>query len=224
MSLKMKELVSQTGESKSTILYYVKEGLLPEPEKPKPNVHLYDEKCVKIIKFIKYLQNNLSYSIAQIQTIMQLNNFSFDASFENLIQSLEHISGIKSSERYTEKELLELVDATEDEINEYKLKGYIYDRHDGYTDKEIEVINILQRVKQTGFEETLLMHYVDAAKQMAKYEYQTGAALLDSTDNQVNQHYRLIFDLILMFKPYVFNMHTIREHQQQTAVNPNEND
>jgi len=217
MPLKMKDLVNQTGESRSTILYYVKEGLLPEPEKPKSNVHLYDEKCVKIVKFIKYLQNNLSYSIAQIQTVLQLNNFSFDASFENLILSLEHISGVKSGQRYSEQEVIELVDANVEEIKDYKSKGYIYDRQDGYTDKEIEIINILQRVKQTGFDESLLENYVQAAKQMAEAEYQTGAALLNSSDSQVNQHYRLIFDLILMFKPYVFNMHTIREHQHQTT-------
>ena len=69
--------MEQTGESKSTILFYVKEGLLPEPEKPKPNLHLYDERCVNIVKFIKYLQSQFSYSIAQIQTIFQENEFNF---------------------------------------------------------------------------------------------------------------------------------------------------
>ena len=75
MQLKMKDLMLQTSESKSTILYYVKEGLLPEPSKPKPNVHLYDQSCIQIIKFIKYLQHNFSYSIAEIQTIFQDNHF-----------------------------------------------------------------------------------------------------------------------------------------------------
>jgi len=55
MALKMKDLIAKSGESKSTILYYIKEGLLPQPQKPKPNVHLYDEVCIDIIKFIKYL-------------------------------------------------------------------------------------------------------------------------------------------------------------------------
>ena len=52
MALKMKELMLATGESKSTILYYVKEGLLPQPQKPKPNVHLYDESAVEILRLI----------------------------------------------------------------------------------------------------------------------------------------------------------------------------
>ena len=72
MAVKMKELMGQSGESKSTILFYVKEGLLPEHVKPKPNVHLYAESCVQILKFIKYLQENFSYSIAEMQMQMQM--------------------------------------------------------------------------------------------------------------------------------------------------------
>ena len=82
MLLKMKDLMSQSDESKSTILYYIKEGLLPEPSKPKTNVHLYDPSCIQILKFIKYLQHNFSYSIAEIKNIFQNNHFDFDGSFD----------------------------------------------------------------------------------------------------------------------------------------------
>ena len=37
MSIKMAELMKRTGETRSTLLFYVKEGLLQEPSKPKPN-------------------------------------------------------------------------------------------------------------------------------------------------------------------------------------------
>ena len=43
MSIKMAELMKKTGETRSTLLYYVKEGLLDEPQKPKANVHLYSD-------------------------------------------------------------------------------------------------------------------------------------------------------------------------------------
>jgi DNA-binding transcriptional MerR regulator len=58
--LKMNELVRLSGESKSTLIYYLNDGLLPQPQRPKPNVALYDEKCLEIIKFIRYLQNSLA--------------------------------------------------------------------------------------------------------------------------------------------------------------------
>ena len=80
IAVKMKELMGQSGESKSTILFYVKEGLLHEPVKPNPYVHFYDESCVQILKFIKYLQENFSYSIAEMQMQMQKKQLSFACS------------------------------------------------------------------------------------------------------------------------------------------------
>ena len=82
MILKMKDLIALTNETKSTILYYIKEGLLPTPKKPKPNVHLYHENSVQIIKFIKYLQHNYSYSISDIKSIFK------DFIFSNFKNSL----------------------------------------------------------------------------------------------------------------------------------------
>lgn len=90
--IKMKELMEATGESKSTLLYYVKEGLLPPPQKPKPNLHLYDEKSIKIVKFIKYLQEELSYSISQIKEVFKTNNFNFDENFDLMSASLKALS------------------------------------------------------------------------------------------------------------------------------------
>ena len=49
--LKMNDLVKLSQTPKSTVLYYVKEGLLPEPVKDKPNFHLYDEYCVELLSF-----------------------------------------------------------------------------------------------------------------------------------------------------------------------------
>jgi len=58
--LKMNDLSKLTNTPKSTILYYIKEGLLPEPFKDKPNFHLYDEGNIQLIEFIKYLQNAIN--------------------------------------------------------------------------------------------------------------------------------------------------------------------
>ncbi len=98
MSLKMKELVEKSGESKSTILYYIKEGLLPQPQKPKPNVHLYDENCIKIIGFIKYLQEHMHYSISQIKEIFSSNNFNYDDNFDLMINSLKLLNSKEKDE------------------------------------------------------------------------------------------------------------------------------
>ena len=98
MSLKMATLTKESGISKSTILYYVKEGLLPSPQKPKPNVHLYDERCISILNFIKYLQENLNYSITEIKSIITDNKIDFENDSQTLISYLSAMSGKSRTE------------------------------------------------------------------------------------------------------------------------------
>ena len=212
MSLKMKELVELTGESKSTILYYLKEGLLPEPQKPKPNVHLYDESCVNIVKFIKYLQKKFSYSISEIQRIFDNNIFDFDNSFESLIQSIELI-GTNSDKNYSKDEFLKLARISEIELEDFIDKGYLIQSQ--YTDKELESVEILKRAKEANLDFTLVDAYVKYAKELAILENEVGSVLLKDDTKAHNKRYELLFDLILNLKPYIFNGYTVKEHQKR---------
>jgi len=217
MAYKMKELMALSDESKSTILYYVKEGLLPEPSKPKPNVHLYDESCVQILKFIKYLQHNFSYSIAEIQNIFKDNNFDLDGSFEMMVRSLELISGGRDNKWYSKKEFLTLLSMNEKKLKEYQNKGYLFERAKGFSSKEIEIAEILERAESLGLDCSLLDAYVNDAKILAQKENIVGSELLKDDQESHNTRYELLFDLILTLKPYIFNMHTVQAHQKNIA-------
>jgi len=217
MQLKMKDLMLQTGESKSTILYYVKEGLLPEPSKPKPNVHLYDISCVQILKFIKYLQHNFSYTIAEIQSIFQDNHFDFDGSFEMMVRSLELISGGKDNVWYTKSDFLKLLSMDEKTLKSYQKKGYLFERAKGFSAKEVEMAEILERAEDLGLDFTLLDAYVNDAKILATKENDIGSDLLKEETETHNARYELLFDLILKLKPYIFNMHTVKAHQSNIS-------
>ena len=225
MSLKMKDLSLQSNESKSTILYYIKEGLLPQPSKPKPNVHLYDESCIQIIKFIKYLQHNFSYSIAEIKNIFKDNHFDFDGSFEMMIRSLELISGGKEHQCYTKEAFLKLVAMDEEQLKAYQKKGYLFERAKGFSSKEAEIAEILERADDLGLDFSLLDAYVEDAKSLATKENDTGSTLLKEDDKSHNARYELLFDLILTLKPYIFNMHTVQAHKQNItkANHPKDN-
>ena len=213
MGLKMKALMAQSEESKSTILFYVKEGLLPQPSKPKPNVHLYDERSVQILKFIKYLQHNFSYSILEIKGIFQDNHFDFDSSFEMMVRSLELISGGRDSLWYTKADFLSLVSMDEATLQVYQDKGYLFERAKGFSTKEVEMAEILSRVKALGVDCTLLDSYVSHAKALAIKENDVGATLLKDEQHSHDARYELLFDLVLSFKPYIFNMHTVETHK-----------
>ncbi len=181
MKLKMHDLVTQSGVSKSTILYYIKEGLLPEPEKPKPNVHLYDPKTVKMLAFIKYFQENMGYSIAQIREILKDNNIDFSSDSDTI---LEYLSAMENS----------------------TLAG--------------EAETIKREAERLGVDPSLFAAYEKCAKELAKLEYKMGAKLLTSQHkNENNALQKVIFDIILKLKPFIFNHATIEEHKRRVDAN-----
>jgi len=211
MPLKMKELTELTGESKSTILYYLKEGLLPEPAKPKPNVALYSDSCVDIIKFIKYLQKRFAYSIGDIKKIFENNNFDFSNSFDSLVKSIELIGG-DSDTIYSKEEFLQNAEISEDELDKYTKKGYL--PNNNFSKKELKIVQILKRAKELNLDFALIDAYVKSAKELAKLENQIGYKLLNDDTKPHNQRYELLFELILNLKPYIFNGYTVKEHKE----------
>lgn len=215
MSLKMKELMTQSQESKSTILYYLKEGLLPQPSKPKPNVHLYDNSCVQILKFIKYVQHNFSYSIAEIKNIFQENDFDFDGSFETMIHSIELLSGARENLWYDKKTFLKITQLDTKNLTLYQDKGYLFERAKGFSSKEVEMALILKDAKNLGLDFALLEQYVESAKALAVEENKIGSSLLKETQGSHNKRYELLFEILLKLKPYIFNMHTVEAHQNK---------
>lgn len=181
MGIKMAELTKLSETSKSTILYYVKEGLLPEPKKPKPNVHLYSDSCIPILKFIQYLQDHLHYSITEIKSIIADNKIDFANDSDTIINYLAAISG---------------------------------------KNKLVEIEDIKKRADAFEIDKTLFETYEKTAKVLAALEYQMGAQLLtENKNNDKNEIHKLLFDIILTYKPYVFNQATLTEHKVRVYEN-----
>ena len=207
--------MEETGESKSTILFYVKEGLLPEPQKPKPNLHLYDESSINIIKFIKYMQNQFSYSIAQIKAIFSENRFDFNSDFSMLLKSLQMMSGEFGSKRYNQEDFLELSELSVNELNEYLKRGWLFKQEQGFSTQELKLVKLFKDASSMGLDTRLFDAYVKSARNIAKIEYELGAMMLENKKSEDSEHYKVLFDSILILKPYLFNMNTIQEHKKK---------
>jgi DNA-binding transcriptional MerR regulator len=68
--LKMKDLERATGVGREAIRFYIREGLLPEPERPARNVAWYDESFVERIVLIKRLQHESYLPLSVIKSIV----------------------------------------------------------------------------------------------------------------------------------------------------------
>jgi DNA-binding transcriptional MerR regulator len=78
--LRMKELVKETGVPKSTIIHYLNQGLLPEPQKTSPNMAYYDPACVGRIQYIQHLQRRHRLSLSEIKQMLNQKGRDLDFS------------------------------------------------------------------------------------------------------------------------------------------------
>lgn len=65
--MKMRELEQRTGVNRETIRVFLREGLVPQPTRPKPNVADYGEEHVAAIVAVRSLQNEQNLSLPQIK-------------------------------------------------------------------------------------------------------------------------------------------------------------
>lgn len=68
--LRMKDLERLTGVGRETIRFYIREGLLPEPERPARNVAWYDDRFVERLHLIKELQEKRFLPLSVIKSIL----------------------------------------------------------------------------------------------------------------------------------------------------------
>jgi DNA-binding transcriptional MerR regulator len=68
--MKMRELEARTGLNRETIRVYLRNGLVPEPARPKHNVADYDESHVTAIQAVRDLQRDSGLTLNQIKDVL----------------------------------------------------------------------------------------------------------------------------------------------------------
>ena len=71
MRLKIGEIAKKSGVPPSTIRYYVRQGLLPEPDKVNKSMAYYDEGCIEKIQAIRHLQETKYFPLSVIRNILR---------------------------------------------------------------------------------------------------------------------------------------------------------
>jgi hypothetical protein len=83
---KMRDLERLTGVGRETIRYYIREGLLPEPERPSRNVAWYDQRFVDRLALIKELQQKRFLPLHVIRRLVSGERIPPPAEIEALLQ------------------------------------------------------------------------------------------------------------------------------------------
>lgn len=73
--MKMKELEARTGVGREAIRFYLREGMLPEPERPKRNVARYGEEHVQRLFAIRKLKEERFLPLAMIKSVLASDEY-----------------------------------------------------------------------------------------------------------------------------------------------------
>jgi DNA-binding transcriptional MerR regulator len=212
MEYKMSEVVAKTNVPKSTILYYIKEGLLPEAKKIKHNVHKYSNDHIELIKYIKYMQESMGSSIDEIKATLEKKNDSFAGSYTMLAPLMNTLSAESGLEHYSKKEFLEHFS-----IDEVLLDKLLKDEillplnEEEFSKKDASVITLVEHFLEVGLDYTILKEYVKHAKILSKLEKQMQESLCDLRhEENFTTLWRIMFDTLFQTKEYIFNRSTYK--------------
>ncbi len=182
--LKMKQLMDATGLPKSTLLLYVKKGLLPPPLKTSPNMAYYHPACVERIGFIKEIQARHRLPLAAIKGLLKEMDKGEDIA--PLLELQSHLFGGDSEkmDRNAFCKATGLTFSLLDTLCEMglilPLESHVFDRRD------VEMGRLLARMADQGMDMEELAFYPRLAKEIVDHELrlrETHTRGLDFSEN-----------------------------------------
>ena len=182
--LKMKDLTTLTGVSREAIHFYLREGLLPQPARPKQNVAHYSDEHVVRIKTIKQLQKVRSLPLTTIKVMLQ--EFDYDAlsasdglaNFELSLHSLvsgdlpthdQDVATIAARTGVPVESIREFHDLGIISIRESDLGSKLHFRDAGIISQWGHLLDSGFADKK-GYDANYLKRYADAVKTLAEFE------------------------------------------------------
>lgn len=213
MEYKISQLVSLTGVPKSTILYYIREGMLPEAKKIKSNVHRYNDEHLELIKYIKYMKSSIGSTNDDIKIALKNKNRSLATSFtmiEPLMNTLSLVS--KNDTFYTKEEFIKHFGLDEKLLDKLIGEGLVVSLYeDQFTEKDITIIRLVESFKQVGLEYEIIKKYVIYAKEISKLERQMQEQLCKiRTDDNFTALWEIMFNTLFKAKEYLFSRYTYK--------------
>jgi len=177
MGIKIGELAKKASIPASTIRYYVKEGLLPEPVKVNKSMAYYNESCIEKLKIIRYLKETRYFPLSMIRNIIRRIEQGLTLEEAEAIENV--VFGSDSDvDRFPidRKEFLLQTGLLADELDEAEglslLMPYIYEEGVPlYNHEDIRFgRDILKRVIQLGGSLKDLGFYVDWGGEIIRHE------------------------------------------------------
>jgi DNA-binding transcriptional MerR regulator len=182
--LKMKELEARTGVGREAIRFYIREGMLPEPEKPRRNVAYYSEEHVRRLLLIRQLKEEREMSLARIKHVLDSTDFESLARIEPL-KGVERllpalVEGVLPSEDVPLDALAARTGLDREEIDALVAAGIVHPSERagelwvGFREAAVVAkwgrIRSLGFTRENGYDLSTLLRYQALARELAELE------------------------------------------------------
>lgn len=213
MEYKMSEMVARTNVAKSTILYYIREGLLPEAKKIKSNVHRYGDEHIELIGYIKYMQEEIGSTNEQIKFALQNKNQSLSSSFSMIEPLMNTLSSIPiGAVHYTKEQFLKHYNIDSKLLEQLLEDGILVPIHgEDFTEKEASIVKLVLSFNAVGVDYAIIKSYVEHAKALSELESKMQIQLCSvRSDENFSMLWKIMFESLFNAKEYLFNRYTYK--------------
>ncbi|MFI5395749.1 MAG: MerR family transcriptional regulator [Candidatus Binatia bacterium] len=182
--LKMKDLEQATGVGREAIRFYIRAGLLPEPQRLGRNVALYDVAFVDRIRLIKELQQKRFLPLRVIKAIVDGDQALAPAEVQTLLDVDRHLLRVAGIDR--DRPPVKLTDVAhrtgvpQAEIRKLAAVGAIQiisrQGERWLDDASVRIVELLEKLRAAGLTEAFgfgaenLRLYVDMVRWLAREE------------------------------------------------------
>lgn len=191
----MKELEDATGVGRETIRFYIREGLLPEPERKARNVAAYSEAHVTTLKTIKRLQEERFLPLEVIKRVLKgdPNVPTSAVPFPRLPQLMAERFGFGDTEPLVPLAGIAKTPQDEADIADFIRLGIIRvlkrDDVDKIPKLDARIIHLWQEIRRAGymppaFPADHLSAHLDAANRIAVMEVER---FYDGLDGRIDE-------------------------------------
>lgn len=193
MGLKIGEIARKSGVPPSTIRYYVRQGLLPEPDKVNKSMAYYDERCIEKIQAIRHLQERKYFPLSVIKNILRRMDQGMSLDDAEAIEDAVFGTQAEVSGQVADKAgFLKATGLTEDELQMATRMGILipYLQEKGRTLYNQEDVrfgrDVLKRIISFGQDLHDLGFYVDLGRQIVDHEMKLRRSAVKGRSPQEN--------------------------------------
>jgi DNA-binding transcriptional MerR regulator len=223
--MKMRELEERTGVHREVIRLYLRNGLIPEPDRPKRTIAIYDEHHVQAIATVRKLQHESRLTLPQIKALMDGDGASSRVDSSALDQ-LEQLVAHHTGQDMGPVPVAALAARYPDAHQDARILGDIgvvtllqAPEGDALSISDAQIVRIWGEMRKAGFDAHLdytpeiLGFYVEAADFVGKWEATTflerieGRVAVQEAAGLVEQALPLMLDFFGVLRQRAFFRH-----------------